>query len=131
MDDGDGEDEMLDGDPKTEDEDDVRDDRIKDLLVHSILNYLRWNLVNLSGRFDNMSSHKFDSNLYWNYYLPDVAAISYPISELAKSQIPWGGACGFCGGPPAVVGGAIEDKQNNYRILVNLTRPQNLPAPWI
>ena len=64
MDDGDGEDEMLDGDPKTEDEDDVRDDRIKDLLVHSILNYLRWNLVNLSGRFDNMSSHKFNSNLH-------------------------------------------------------------------
>ena len=46
------------------------------------------------------------------FYLPDVAAISYPISELAKSQIPCGGACGFCGGPPAVVGGAIEDKEN-------------------
>ena len=53
MDDGDGEDEMLDGDPKTEDEDDVRDDRIKDLLVHSILNYLSWNLVK-SSRFDNL-----------------------------------------------------------------------------
>ena len=99
MDDGDGEDEMLDDDPKTEDEDDVRDDRIKDLLVHSILNYLSWNLV------------KSSTNLI-EFYLPDVAAISYPISELAKSQIPWGGACGFCGGPPAVVGGAIEDKQN-------------------
>ena len=46
------------------------------------------------------------------FYIPDVAAISYPISELAKSQIPCGGACGFCGGPPAVVGGAIEHKQN-------------------
>ena len=53
MDDGDGEDEMLDGDPKTEDEDDVRDDRIKDLLVHSILNYL-------SVWFDNLPRLKFD-----------------------------------------------------------------------
>ena len=63
MDDGDGEDEMLDGDPKTEDEDDVRDDRIKDLQVHSILNYLRWSIV-LSGWFDNLSRLKFDSNLH-------------------------------------------------------------------
>ena len=41
MGDGDGGDEMLDGEhPKIENDDDVRDDRIEDLLGHSIL-YLR------------------------------------------------------------------------------------------